>query len=65
MSDTLMEARARWEEAVSNSLKVIADSSHAGDVALLDAIEKLITRVLTLEEQVGMLMELHRIGEDK
>jgi hypothetical protein len=57
------EARARWEEAVSNSLKVIGETQHASNMALVEALERLTARTLVLEEQVKMLMDLHRISE--
>jgi hypothetical protein len=57
------EARMRWEDAVGHSLKVIGETTLASDKALLQLVEALIARVMALEEQMEMLMELHRVKE--
>jgi hypothetical protein len=60
-----MEEQVNFNSAITTAVEQIAKGSHASDVQLLELINAVITRVLTLEEQVAMLMELHRVGEDK
>jgi hypothetical protein len=60
---TVDEARAKWENAVGYSLKVLGDAQLESDRSLLKVIEALITRVQELEKKVDMLSDLHRLSE--
>lgn len=59
------DAQLALNEALAATIQKVAETTHESDKRILDVVNTLITRVLALEEQVGMLMELHRVGEDK
>lgn len=52
-------------DPVAEALKVISEGMMKSDRALLELVQEVIKRVMVVEEQVSMLMELHRVGEEK
>ena len=51
-------------DEIVQAIKMISDESLKNDKAILDLVNALISKVMTLEAQVKMLMELHIIPSD-
>jgi|GraSoiStandDraft_4_1057263.scaffolds.fasta_scaffold00110_4 hypothetical protein len=47
------------------AIRVLGEGSLAGDRALLELVQAVIEKINELEKQVHMLMELHRLDEEK
>jgi hypothetical protein len=61
----IVKARANWEDAVAHSLRIIAETSHASDKAILEVVNNLVKKVLELQHRVDLLEDLHRLEENK